>query len=739
MKKKFLLITSFVLYGVVSICQNNLPYYQIKDDTTHQYNISDSLIMVLADKDGNLTIKDILTATVLDKFNTLIEDDKSKKPVSTYWYQYCLKNVMDHDARISLNSLSDINDYYLITPGKQPKHFLTGYIVEPEKKDGLKWGNFIPITLKAGDSVTVYQKSYNKDKLLPGASFTAVMSTDVAVKEGYIDNLDSGRYVFEMQNILEAFMIGLLLLCTFFNLFFYSVVKEREYLYFALFAFSLMANRFYNILNALSYNYPSLSDFIPYLSYAWTFIAFSLVQFTRRFFHTKQAYPKWDRVLAIAAGLIIIDFIIDILTIKLAINASNFSIPGAILIFFVVPLFVFITLLLFFKSKNKAFRFFIIAALPYTVFLIISFPGANFLSFIQKSFPGIAAFFIALNSNYRVAEISCVLWLIVFFSWTLFIRYNELRKANAQNALDNERLAREQEIKLRELTEKQNTELEKQVKQRTADLNNSLETLKSTQSQLIQSEKMASLGELTAGIAHEIQNPLNFVNNFSDVNKELLEELKAEADKGNIDEVKAIANDVINNEEKINHHGKRADSIVKGMLQHSRKSEGKKEPTDINALCDEYLRLSYHGLRAKDKDFNAEIKTDFNASIGKINIIPQDIGRVLLNLFNNAFYATNEKLAARGSKLEANYKPLVLVQTKKINDKIEIKVNDNGNGIPQNIVDKIFQPFFTTKPTGQGTGLGLSLSYDIIKAHSGEIKVETKEEEGTAFVIYLPL
>ncbi len=262
-----------------------------------------------------------------------------------------------------------------------------------------------------------------------------------------------------------------------------------------------------------------------------------------------------------------------------------------------------------------------------------------------------------------------------------------------------------------------------------------LSELKSTQAQLIQSEKMASLGELTAGIAHEIQNPLNFVNNFSDLNKELLEELKDEADKGNIDEVKAIASDVIENEEKINHHGKRAGAIVKGMLQHSRANTGKKEPTDINALADEYLRLSYHGLRAKDKNFNADFKTDFDESIGKIHVVPQDVGRVLLNLFNNSFYAVNEK-----KKLsEISYKPSVSVQTKRLNDKVEIIVSDNGNGIPKHIVDKIFQPFFTTKPTGQGTGLGLSLSYDIIKAHGGELKVETKEGEGAVFIFSLPL
>lgn len=282
------------------------------------------------------------------------------------------------------------------------------------------------------------------------------------------------------------------------------------------------------------------------------------------------------------------------------------------------------------------------------------------------------------------------------------------------------------------LLNKQKEEIEEQKK----NVETTLSELKSTQALLIQSEKMASLGELTAGIAHEIQNPLNFVNNFSDVNKELLTEMKEEIDNGNIGEVKSIANDVIENSEKINHHGKRADAIVKGMLQHSRSSSGVKEPSDINALCDEYLRLSYHGLRAKDKSFNAAMKTDFDQSIGKINIVAQDIGRVILNLINNAFYAVNERL--RQAQPDIHYEPTVSVTTKKTENHVLITVTDNGNGIPEKIKDKIFQPFFTTKPTGSGTGLGLSLAYDIVKAHGGEIKVESKEGKFTEFIIQLP-
>jgi signal transduction histidine kinase/uncharacterized protein YigA (DUF484 family) len=264
--------------------------------------------------------------------------------------------------------------------------------------------------------------------------------------------------------------------------------------------------------------------------------------------------------------------------------------------------------------------------------------------------------------------------------------------------------------------------------------------LKLTQDQLVRQEKLASLGELTAGIAHEIQNPLNFVNNFSDLNTELLAEMNEELDKGNIADAKALAKDVIDNEQKINHHGKRADGIVKGMLQHSRSSNGIKESTDINVLADEYLRLAYHGLRAKDSSFNATMDTDFDMSIGKISIVSQDVGRVILNLLTNAFYAVTEKK----KHASVEYEPTVTVSTKPVPlpgglQGVKIRVSDNGDGIPQKVMDKIFQPFFTTKPTGQGTGLGLSLSYDIIKAHEGNLEVETKEGEYTIFTITLPV
>jgi len=306
-----------------------------------------------------------------------------------------------------------------------------------------------------------------------------------------------------------------------------------------------------------------------------------------------------------------------------------------------------------------------------------------------------------------------------------------------QADLDKERVAKEKEIERSQLIEKQNAELEQQVERRTAELKRSLEELKTTQQQLIQSEKLASLGELTAGIAHEIQNPLNFVNNFSEVSIEMLDEMKLELKTGNQEEAIDIADNIEQNLEKIIHHGKRADGIVKGMLQHSRTSNGVKEPTDINKLADEYLRLAYHGLRAKDKSFNTEMITHFDDKLPMANVVPQDIGRVLLNLFTNAFYAVQQKQKTAGD----GYRPTIEVETfvLPLQGVGGLKVKDNGAGIPDAIKDKILQPFFTTKPTGEGTGLGLSISYDIIvKGHGGSIDINSKEGEYTEFIIKLP-
>ena len=440
------------------------------------------------------------------------------------------------------------------------------------------------------------------------------------------------------------------------------------------------------------------------------FLIFFLVQHLRKSIRKNSPDLKWEQLLTYSlygiVGLFIIQVVFKTEVFTTWIWYAAFFVLAEIIL------------------KNKIFDF--AKKTLYAVFpLILLGFLSDFLKLITPNF------YIQIKSYISFAFAVAITWMVAMI----------MKSNRQQKALETERKKTREEEERGKFIASQKDELEVLVKERTPEivkqkeeLQNALTELREAQAQLIQSEKMASLGELTAGIAHEIQNPLNFVNNFSEINTELLDEMKNELLANNKEEAISIANDIKENEQKINHHGKRADAIVKGMLQHSRISSGAKEPTDINALADEYLRLSYHGLRAKDKSFNATMKTDFDETIGKMNIVPQDLGRVILNLITNAFYAVTEK-----KKLQPNgYEPTVIVSTKKANSKVEIKVKDNGNGIPKNIVDKIFQPFFTTKPTGEGTGLGLSLSYDIIKAHGGEIKVQTIEGEETAFEIILP-
>ena len=448
-------------------------------------------------------------------------------------------------------------------------------------------------------------------------------------------------------------------------------------------------------------------------------IVILIVIYLRRSFHTKTVMPGWDKRLLTAMYVAIACMVLQ-LSFKPLFPVFEFA--GDI---FVAGL-----LYTIYKTEEfKSAKFLFVAILPYLV--------ASFLDQMVKLI--VSDPHGKWNAITDSAKTFTVIWGVGV--WIVTRRQQkELAKARAKAV---------QEEKNNIVISEMKSQLEVQVAERTAELTKqkeeleyTLDELKSTQAQLIQSEKMASLGELTAGIAHEIQNPLNFVNNFSEVNNELIEELKSERQKEegkrDIEIENEILNDITQNNVKISFHGRRADAIVKSMLQHSRKSTGQKESTDINDLCDEYLRLSYHGLRAKDKSFNVEFKTDFDNSIGKMDVVPQDIGRVLLNLFNNAFYAVNEK-----KKLaDESYHPTVMVTTKRSRadgqDEVLISVKDNGDGVPQNIIDKIFQPFFTTKPTGSGTGLGLSLAYDIIKAHGGELKVNTKEGEGSEFIIELP-
>ena len=449
-----------------------------------------------------------------------------------------------------------------------------------------------------------------------------------------------------------------------------------------------------------------------------TLITVGVMNYLRKYFETAVRLPQWDKVLKYAW----------IAAIPLLGIAYTFSMT------FIIDQYLYLLLLgvffIIYKSEDfRSSRLLLIALSPISIYIVLNV----FFSYLTPNF------YKEYSSFFGFIEAFSVCWVIGFGVY-----------AHKQNK--RERLQKLKDEEERKILEAQRNALESQVAERTAELTNqkeelenTLEKLKATQDQLIQSEKLASLGELTAGIAHEIQNPLNFVNNFAELSVELVKELNDELDKDTLDKelVKELMHDLTQNQEKINHHGKRASSIVKGMLEHSRKSTGVKVPTDINALVDEYLRLSYHGLRAKDKDFNALMETHFETPLSKIDIIPQDIGRVFLNLFNNAFYAGLQK-----AKLGINgYEPIVTVSTQYLappsgtggDGSIVIKVKDNGTGMTDNVKAKVFQPFFTTKPTGQGTGLGLSISYDIItKGHGGTLEIETKEGEYTEFIIKLP-
>jgi len=400
---------------------------------------------------------------------------------------------------------------------------------------------------------------------------------------------------------------------------------------------------------------------------------------------------------------------------------------------------IFLVSLLLFTFQQKEMqkqRMYLLAFAPYVVVSLL----ADLTRVI------VTDFYIRWESYFGNAVMLSIIWLVAI----LFSQYRQ------NKATEKERIRRQKEDEINRAIAIRKVELEDLVTERTAEITKqkeelvqTLNELKATQAQLIQSEKMASLGELTAGIAHEIQNPLNFVNNFSEVSSELLDEMAEEQKKGNTEETAAIANDIKQNLEKIIHHGKRADGIVKAMLQHSRSSSEIKKPTEINKLADEYLRLAYHGLRAKDKSFNATLKTDFDEAISSIDVVPQEIGRVILNLLTNAFYAVSEKkkqleknTPADGNQAEQkSYNPTVLISTKKLNGKVEIKICDNGKGISEDDVDKIFQPFYTTKPSGKGTGLGLSMSYEIVtKAHGGQLNVKNnKGGEGVTFTVILPV
>jgi signal transduction histidine kinase len=713
MKKLFAL--SLLIWPVsIAFAQNNLPpVYEIRTDTAYT-SIPDSCWQMLEDVNGKWTINEVNQSPLGEKFHSNTGINSS---VTTYWVRYRIKNDMVHEAKISFSSnLAAYFDIFIKQADSTWKHKKTGYFLPWSERDGSKEWREIPFIVNPAEEVMVYQRMKFELKLYPQKDINvSLRSTEKVIHNDTIYYYKTKYF----KGLREALNFGICILAAIFCFFFFLTTYERVYFQAAMMDLSI----------ALFYSMDPFTD-IFFGEYPWVreygypvVIGFFLYFITSTFryaFNTKHLFPRLNRLL-FTLGILPFLLLLVVFTFSKLPFTAYFVLPFSSTLIF---LSIFIACLLVMRKRNRTARLLIAGVLMYSLYNILSLSAV----ILNISLP---AWFQDNETNIEVIGNLC---LIVVSTWILFERYRQLQVKLSREAFEKEQIAKEKEIERRQLIEQQKIELEKTVEERTAELKQSLEELKSTQSQLIQSEKMASLGELTAGIAHEIQNPLNFVNNFSEVNKELVDELQQELKAGKIEDAIVISNDIKDNEEKINHHGRRADAIVKGMLQHSRTSSGQKEMTDINGLADEYLRLSYHGLRAKDKSFNVEIKTDFDSSIGKININPQDIGRVLLNLFNNAFYTVNEKKLAQNGAFES----VVNVSSKKENGNVAIKVEDNGNGIPQKVLEKIFHPFFTTKPTGQGTGLGLSLAYDIVKAHGGEIKVETKEGEGSQFIIQLP-
>ena len=619
------------------------------------------------------------------------------------WIRFSLVSKKEKELLLEINAplLSKL-EVHQIT-GDSSKLLFNGGFLKPFRERPIYSENWLfNLHMEAGTVSTIYVMGQS---IYPFQIPIVVSSENKFVEDNQFHDLFWGIYM------------GVMVFAFIYNFFVYLSVRERSYLYYLLYVISSVG--FYLGLEGFGFQFlwPNFPGFNPIFPILVSFSNCAITLFTLRFLRIN----KDQKVLFYWGWTSNIIFIL--LAILNIAGVYGLALGLSQLFSLLVCIFYITAGIVSLRRGVSTAKYFLIGWSAFLFLVILFILALN--NVVPSNFFTTHGIFIGHMTE------------VLLLSFALADRINVLKT-------ENEKKQKEIIIQLEEnhqLQTKVNRELEQKVEERTAELKYSLKNLKSAQSQLIQSEKMASLGELTAGIAHEIQNPLNFVNNFSEVNKELLQEMKNEMDKGNIVDAKVIADDVIANHEKINHHGKRADAIVKGMLQHSRSSSGVKEPTDLNALADEYLRLSYHGLRAKDKEFNATMNTDFDNSIGKVYVIPQDIGRVLLNLYNNAFYAVREKKRSGGAGLpagQAGYQPTVSVSTKKDDNKIAISVKDNGNGISKKVVDKIFQPFFTTKPSGEGTGLGLSLSYDIIKAHGGEIKVKTEEGEFTEFIIQLP-
>lgn len=705
--------------------QNNLPpVFEIKTDTALEQTIDDKYWQILEDPSGKLTIDQVSSAAYSSKFHINTAKTKGYNyDVTTYWLRYRFKNTTNHPIKITLREGVAYAWLYIPKGNKRWDIKKTGALVPWSERDGLKRIQNLVINLKPGEETLFYERNIFDFRFYKPKTFELRIGfAERAIDKWYVNN-----YKLYLNNILGALSFGLLLMAMVINLMFYRVVKEKTYLYFSGFVLFYGLDLFLSFNSRLTAEFPFFSLLFRPIILALAF--YSIMHFVRCFLDTKTYTPKWDKFLIFFSFLQIIPWFSQFI-VSPSLAYGNYLVVYTLL--FVIPVLYFpiilITIITYFWINKKS-RIAIFAILPSAFWIGIAYSYIFIVSTLNNfDFKIDTKLSEQISDLDNFANFFIFSWLAVCFSWILFKRFQDLQKNLLQTSID-------REVERNQLIEQQKVELENEVEARTAELKQSLIELRTTQQQLVQSEKLASLGELTAGIAHEIQNPLNFVNNFSEVSMELAVEMKQELGNGNTEEAAALAVDIEQNLQKIIHHGKRADGIVKNMLQHSRNNSAEKELTDINKLADEYFRLSYHGLRAKDKSFNAAMRSDFDPTLPKANVVSQDFGRVLLNLFNNAFYAVQQRKKNEGE----SFKPEVKVSTKLDGDFIKIKVSDNGTGISDDVRGKILQPFFTTKPTGEGTGLGLSLSYDIItKGHGGKIEINSKEGEFTEFTITIP-
>jgi two-component system, NtrC family, sensor kinase len=736
---KKLLYLLFFGISILADCfaQDNLPPVYYLTDESDYYRLDTAHYQVLEDWNNNLTFEQVLKSPHNEQFHGNSDVETDKKPRS-YWVRMRIKNTQEANLKLYLlNNGSDYTDIHRRDTTGKWIYQRSGNLVSLSQTDnssGLNEQNRIYFELEGDEEALIYQRLevifwHPRLRHIAPIIQTQEQMTQ-AVFEGY--KVDEGWKHF----LFEGIMVGILLLATFYNLFIYYSTRDRVYLYFGLSLLFFTLDRHAEAIQpAYFYEFPLFFSFCFNFFFIFFFVFF--IASIRLFLQPEIRRYKLNKLITYALCLTALTAISTLFIHNFSSNIVSDTEFFSELVIRLTYLPLFIINILLVKEGHANAKFSLVATAPLFTLWLIGFINSAIYFFWEVSIMK------TLMNYFSAIEGFCLTWLVVVFSGALVSRFNQYRNREVINAVEKEQREKEVEIERNKLIEQQKENLEIQVQERTAELNQSLETLKATQAQLIQSEKLASLGELTAGIAHEIQNPLNFVNNFSELSVDLAHDLKEEMSKIEIPEndkdyINELLTDLGQNQQKINHHGKRASSIVKGMLEHSRTSNGVKELTDINALADEYLRLSYHGLRAKDKSFNADFKTDFDINLPKTKVISQDLGRVLLNLFNNAFYAVHQRSQQldASSKLASSYTPSVFLTTQQLDNQIVIKIQDNGMGMSESVKAKVFQPFFTTKPTGQGTGLGLSLAYDIVtKGHGGTLEVESTEGEGTTFTI----